>query len=131
MFDLAHAQSAAHTHDDADMPVDDILNISRENNLEDKEDIDALDSTEANLDVDDADLTETDEGSELGNAMSLYLREMGRVPRLTAQEEIRLALMVQQGKHEQQRAIQSNTLANDKVMEQAIDAQRRLIEANL
>ena len=87
MFDLAHAHSAGHTLDDANMPVDDLLNISRENNLEDKEDIDALDSTEANLYADDADLTETDEGSELGNALSLYLREIGRVSRLTAQEE--------------------------------------------
>jgi RNA polymerase primary sigma factor len=56
---------------------------------------------------------------------------MGRVPRLTAKEEIRLALMVQQGKREQQRAIQYDALPNDEVMEQAKDAQRRLIEANL
>jgi RNA polymerase primary sigma factor len=131
MFDLAHAHSAAHTLDDADMPVDDLLNISTENNLEDKEDIDALDSTEANLYADDAELTETDEGSELGNALSLYLHEIGRVPRLTAQEEIRLGLLVQQGKLEQQRALQDNTLPNDKIMEQAKEAQRRLIEANL
>lgn len=31
---------------------------------------------------------------------------MGRVPRLTAKEEIRLSLMVQQGQREQQRAFQ-------------------------
>jgi RNA polymerase primary sigma factor len=131
MFDLAHAHSAAHTLDDADMPVDDLLNISTGNNLEDKEDIDALDSTEANLYADDADLTETDEGSELGNALSLYLHEIGRVPRLTAQEEIRLGLLVQQSKLEQQRALQDNTPPNDKIMDQAKEAQCRLIEANL
>ncbi len=131
MLDLAQSPSAAQTLDDANIAADDLLNNFTENDPEDQEDIDVLDSTEANLDSDDADHTETDEGSELGNAISLYLREMGRVPRLTAQEEIRLALLVQQGKHEQQRAIQSNTLANDKVMEQAVDAQRRLIEANL
>jgi RNA polymerase primary sigma factor len=39
--------------------------------------------------------------------------------------------MVQQGKREQQRAIQYDALPNDEVMEQAKDAQRRLIEANL
>ncbi|MFL5629200.1 MAG: RNA polymerase sigma factor RpoD/SigA [Ktedonobacteraceae bacterium] len=131
MLDPAQSHSAAQTLDDANIAADDLLNNFTENDLEDQEEIDAPDSTEAKLDVDDADLTETDESSELGNAISLYLREMGRVPRLTAQEEIRLGLMVQQGKHEQQRAIQSNTLANDKVMEQAVDAQRRLIEANL
>ncbi len=131
MLDLAQSHSAAQTLDDANISADNLLNNFTENELEDQEEIDALDSTEANLYVDDADLTETDEGSELGNALSLYLREMGRVPRLTAKEEIRLALMVQQGKREQQRAIQYNTLPNDKVMEHAKDAQRRLIEANL
>jgi RNA polymerase primary sigma factor len=131
MLDLAQSHSAAQTLDDANISADDLLNNFKENELEDQEEIDALDSTEANLYVDDADLTETDEGSELGTALSLYLREMGRVPRLTAKEEIRLALMVQQGKREQQRAIQYNTLPNDKVMEHAKDAQRRLIEANL
>jgi len=131
MLDLAQSYSAAQTLDDANILADNLLNNFTENELEDQEEIDALDSTEANLYVHDADLTETDEGSELGNALSLYLREMGRVPRLTAKEEIRLALMVQQGKREQQRAIQYNTLPNDKVMEYAKDAQRRLIEANL
>ena len=131
MLDLAQSYSAAQTLDDANILADNLLNNFTENELEDQEEIDTLDSTEANLYVHDADLTETDEGSELGNALSLYLREMGRVPRLTAKEEIRLALMVQQGKREQQRAIQYNTLPNDKVMEHAKDAQRRLIEANL
>jgi DNA-directed RNA polymerase sigma subunit (sigma70/sigma32) len=81
--------------------------------------------------LDDADLTENDDGSELGNALSLYLCDMGRIPRLNAKEEIRLALMIQQGKLEQQRAIQDGTLPNENVMERAKDAQRRLIEANL
>ena len=131
MLELAHSHSAAQTLDDANISSDDLLNNFTENDLEDQEEIDALDSTEADLSVDDTDLTENDDGSELGNALSLYLYEMGRVPRLTAKEEIRLALMAQQGKREQQRAIQYNTLPNDKVMEQAKDAQRRLIEANL
>jgi len=129
MLDLAQTHSAAQTLDDANIPADDLLNIFTEHDFEDKEEIDALNSTEANLD--DADLTETDESSELGNALSLYLREMGRVPRLTGEEEIRLELMVQRGKLEQQRAIQYDILPNDKVMEHAKDARRRLIEANL
>ena len=131
MLDLAYSHSAAQTLDDANIAADNLLNNFTENELEDQEEIDALDSTEDDLDVDDTDLTETDDGGELGNALSLYLREMGRVPRLTVKEEIRLGLMVQQGKLEQQHAIQYDTLPNDKVMEQAKDAQRRLIEANL
>ncbi len=131
LFGLAHFHSAAQTLDDANIAADELLNNFTENELEDQEEIDALDSTGANLFVDDADLSQNDDGSELGNALSLYLRDMGRVPRLTAKEEIRLALMTQQGKLEQQRAIQYNTLPNHKVMEHAKDAQRRLIEANL
>ncbi len=131
LLGLAHSHSAAQTLDDANIAADDLLKNFTENELEDQEEMDALDSTGANLFVDDADLSQNDDGSELGNALSLYLREMGRVPRLTAKEEIRLALMTQQGKLEQQRAIQYNTLPNDKVMEHAKDAQRRLIEANL
>ncbi len=131
MLDLAHSESAAQTLDDANKAADNLLNDLTEDELEDQEETDALDSTEADLNVDDAGLTEADDGSELGNALSLYLHEIGRVPRLTAKEEVRLALMVQQGKLEQQRAIQYNTLPNNDVMEQAKDARRRLIEANL
>jgi RNA polymerase primary sigma factor len=131
MVDRTHSHSAAHTLDDANLSADDLWILFPENELEDQDAIDALDSPEANLSVAEADLTATDGGSELGNALSLYLHEMGRVPRLTAQEEIRLALLVQQGKREQQRARQSNMLPNDKVMAGAKDAQRRLIEANL
>ncbi len=124
---LDQSYSAAQTLDDAYIPANSFI----EHDFEDKEEIDALDSTEASLSVDDADLTEADEDSELGNALGLYLREMGRVPLLTAEEEMRLAVQAQQGKLEQQRAIQYNTLPNDKVMEQAKEARRRLIEANL
>lgn len=130
MFELAHAH-AAQPLADTNRAADELWNIFTENDLEDKEELDALDATEAHLDVDEPDRREPEEGSELGNALSLYLHEMGRVPRLTAQEEIGLALLVQQGKLEQQRALHANTLANDSVMEQAQEAQRRLIEANL
>ncbi|HMC99828.1 MAG TPA: sigma-70 factor domain-containing protein, partial [Ferruginibacter sp.] len=112
MLDLAYSHSAAQTLDDANIAADNLLNNFTEDELEDQEGIDALDSTEDDLDVDDTDLTETDDGGELGNALSLYLREMGRVPRLTVKEEIRLGLMVQQGKLEQQHAIQYDTLPN-------------------
>ncbi len=128
---LGLADSATQTLDDANIPTDDLLISFIENELEDQEDRDALESTGANPLVYDADHTENYDGSEQGNALSLYLRDMGRVPRLTAKEEIRLALMIQQGKLEQQHAIQDNMLPDDKIMERAKDAQRRLIEANL
>ncbi len=131
MSGLADSYSAAQTLDDATIPTDDLLISFIENELDDQEERDALESTGANPLIDDANDTENYDGSEQGNTLSLYLRDMGRVPRLTAKEEIRLALMVQQGKLEQQHAIQDNTLPDDKIMEHAKDAQRRLIEANL
>jgi RNA polymerase primary sigma factor len=131
MLGLSHSHSDAQTLDDNNLPVDDLLNSFTENELDAQEGIDTLESTGANLFVDDASFTENDDGSELGNTLSLYLRDMGRVPRLTAKEEIRLALLIQQGKLEQQRAIQDNTLPDAAIMEHAKDAQRLLIEANL
>ena len=129
--DLAHAHAAALALDDASIPVDDLLTIFTENDLDDDDELADLDATEAHLDIDEADLAAAEEGSDLADALNLYLREIGRVPRLSAKEEIRLGLLVQQGQREQQRALQANTLANATVMEQAQAARRRLIEANL
>jgi RNA polymerase primary sigma factor len=113
--------------DSLDGSIDDPLTDFSETDSEDKEEANVLDATKDQF-LGDASL---DEDSEQASALSLYLREMGRVPLLTPKEEIRLALLVQQGKLEQQRAIEHNTHPNEKVMERAKDAQRRLIEANL
>jgi len=128
---FASFRSAAHPLDGADRPTDEPLISFTAHDFEEKEERDALDPTEASPSVADADYTATGKGSEPENILSLYLREMGHVPRLTAQEELHLALLVQQGKLEQQRAMQDNTLPDDTVMELAKDAQRRLMEANL
>jgi RNA polymerase primary sigma factor len=104
------------------------LNSFTENDLEDTEEREV---TEADPSVDDTDLPEVDAGSEVGDELSLYLREMARIPLLTAKEETRLALIAQQGRFELQRALQDNTPPNNNVMEQAKEAQRHLIEANL
>src|SRR5215469_18490978 len=93
MSGLAHSSIAAQTLDDRSSA--DLWNSFPENELNDQEERDDLDSTGANLLVDDADPTENDDGGELGMALSLYLREMGRVPRLSTTEEIRLALLIQ------------------------------------
>lgn len=102
-----------------------------ESDIGDREGGDALDATKDHSLIGVGDPATLDEGSEQASALSLYLREMGRVPLLTPKEEIRLALLVQQGQIEQQRAIEHDTLPNEEVMEQAKDAQHRLIEANL
>jgi len=131
MLEFDSSRSAAHLLDGANSPADELLNSFTAHDFEKKEERDALDSTEASLSVADVDRTATDKGSELAPALSLYLHEIGCIPRLTAKEEMRLALLAQQGRLEQHRAIQDNTLPNDAVMERAKAAQRRLMEANL
>ena len=126
---LAHSSTAAHTY--GERSAVDRWKSFTDNELDDQDEIEDLDATGADLLVDDADLPEIDDDGELGNALSLYLRDMGRVPRLSAKEELRLALLIQHGKREQQHAIQDGRLPNDTVMERAQDAQHRLIEANL
>ncbi len=131
ILEFASSRSAAHLLDGANRPADELLNSFTAHDFEEKEERNAPDSTEARLSVADADHTASDEGSELAPALSLYLHEIGRIPRLTAKEEMRLALLAQQGRLEQHRATQDNTLPNDAVMERAKAAQHRLMEANL
>jgi RNA polymerase primary sigma factor len=123
--DLSFA--VAQSIDSLDGSIDDLLTDFSETDSKDKEEANVLDATK-DQSFGDASL---DEDSEQASALSLYLREMGRVPLLTPKEEIRLALLVQQGKLEQQRAIEHDIHLNEKVMERAKDAQCRLIEANL
>ncbi len=131
ILEFASSRSAAHLLDGANRPADELLNSFTALDFEDKEERNALDSTEASLSVADADRAATDESSELAPALNLYLHEIGRIPRLTAKEEKRLALLAQQGRLEQHRATQDNTLPNDAIMERAKAAQYRLMEANL
>jgi RNA polymerase primary sigma factor len=131
LIDGAISLAVAQPLDAFNRPANDFLTSLTETDSEDKEERDILDATEDNLSVDEADLAESGEGNELASGLSLYLYEMTRVPLLTPKEEMLLALLVQQGKIEQQHAIEDNTLPNEKVMEQAKEAQCRLIEANL
>jgi RNA polymerase primary sigma factor len=131
MLDRAQSLSSTQALNAASRPADDLLHSFSKSDLENTEEADALDTIEAEPFVNDTDLSEVDEGGEVGDELSLYLREMGRIPLLTAKEEVRLALLAQQGRFELQHALQDNTLPDNKVMEQAKKAQRCLIEANL
>jgi RNA polymerase primary sigma factor len=113
-----------------DESLDDLMTGFSETDSEDEE-VDVSGAKEEQSFDEASYLATIDEGSEQASALSLYLRDMARIPLLAPQEEIRLAFLVQQGKLERQYAIEHDALPNEKVMEQAKDAQRRLIEANL
>jgi len=64
--------------------------------------------------------------SSLDDPVRMYLREIGRVPLLTAEEEVRLAQIMERGKDEQLKAVPLR-----RYILEGEEAQRRLTEANL
>jgi len=64
--------------------------------------------------------------SSLDDPVRMYLREIGRVPLLSAEEEVKLAQRMERGRYE----LLSKT-ANQRVIDDGEEAQRRLTEANL
>ncbi len=64
--------------------------------------------------------------SSLDDPVRMYLREIGRVPLLTAEEEVKLAQRMERGKAEHLKANPSR-----RIIEDGEEAQRRLTEANL
>ena len=64
--------------------------------------------------------------SSLDDPVRMYLREIGRVPRLSAEEEVKLAQRMERGKAERLKP-----LANRRLIDDGEEAQRRLTEANL
>jgi len=69
--------------------------------------------------------------SSLDDPVRMYLREIGRVPLLKAEEEVQLAQIMERGKQERLRAERLKTVPNRKYIDAAEEAQRRLTEANL
>jgi RNA polymerase primary sigma factor len=114
--------------------------------LQDEEPMDALDPTkeppagwepgpEDEVDAEVMASTKWDDGfgivvadleSSLDDPVRMYLREIGRVPLLTAEEEVRLAQRMERGKAEQ---LKQNP--NRRIVDDGEEAQRRLTEANL
>ncbi len=64
--------------------------------------------------------------SSLDDPVRMYLREIGRVPLLTAEEEVKLAQRMERGKAERLKPV-----PNRRYIDDGEEAQRRLTEANL
>ncbi|HTK07618.1 MAG TPA: RNA polymerase sigma factor RpoD [Ktedonobacteraceae bacterium] len=69
--------------------------------------------------------------SSLDDPVRMYLREIGRVPLLTAEEEVRLAQIMERGKAERLKTDLHKGLVNRRYIDEGEEAQRRLTEANL
>jgi RNA polymerase primary sigma factor len=118
--------------------------------LQDEETMDALDPTKeppvdwepGPEDVEDAEMSQAkwdelpdgfgivvaDLESSLDDPVRMYLREIGRVPLLSAEEEVRLAQRMERGRAEMLKPAASR---NYRIIEDGEEAQRRLTEANL
>src|SRR2546422_2339103 len=128
-------------------PVDEQESFDLFSKLQDEESMDALDSTkEPPADwepgpEDEADIMTSakwddlhdgfgivvaDLESSLDDPVRMYLREIGRVPLLSAEEEVKLAQRMERGEVER-----VNTPHNRRYIDDGEEAQRRLTEANL
>lgn len=146
VFDIdTIGQAHAATSGSLVTPVDEHESFDLFSKLQDDEPMDALDPTKEppadwepgpeDVDVDDAlrnarwddlGIVVADLESSLDDPVRMYLREIGRVPLLTAEEEVRLAQRMERGKAEQLKAN-----PHPRYIEDGEEAQRRLTEANL
>src|SRR2546421_7578613 len=139
----------AHTQDNGSLvkPTDEHESFDLFSKLQDEEPMDALDPTkeppadwepgpEDEVDVmvnakwddlhDGFGIVVADLESSLDDPVRMYLREIGRVPLLSAEEEVLLAQRMERGKAERLKPSPSRRLIDD-----GEEAQRRLTEANL
>ena len=95
---------------------------------EDEADVEAMAHTKWDDLHDGFGIIVADLESSLDDPVRMYLREIGRVPLLTAEEEVKLARRMERGKDEQCKPAVSRDY---RIIEDGEEAQRRLTEANL
>ncbi len=95
---------------------------------EDEADVEAMAHTKWDDLHDGFGIIVADLESSLDDPVRMYLREIGRVPLLTAEEEVKLARRMERGKDERFKPAISRDY---RIIEDGEEAQRRLTEANL
>ncbi len=95
---------------------------------EDEVDVEAMARTKWDDLHDGFGIVVADLESSLDDPVRMYLREIGRVPLLSAEEEVRLARRMERGRLEQ---LKSAVSRDYRIVEDGEEAQRRLTEANL
>ncbi len=95
---------------------------------EDEADVEAMAHTKWDDLHDGFGIIVADLESSLDDPVRMYLREIGRVPLLNAEEEVKLARRMERGKDEQFKPAISRDY---RIIEDGEEAQRRLTEANL
>jgi RNA polymerase primary sigma factor len=95
---------------------------------EDEADVEAMTHTKWDDLHDGFGIIVADLESSLDDPVRMYLREIGRVPLLNAEEEVKLARRMERGKDEQFKPAISRDY---RIIEDGEEAQRRLTEANL
>jgi RNA polymerase primary sigma factor len=151
VFDISDIGSHAHTtigeSYSASIDVPESFDLFK---LQDEETMDALDPTKeppvdwepGPEDVEDTEMVQAkwdelpdgfgivvaDLESSLDDPVRMYLREIGRVPLLSAEEEVRLALRMERGRAEMLKPPGSRSY---RIADDGDEAQRRLTEANL
>ena len=116
---------------DGEQRDEDVVEVEENEQLENEEmvDEDGEDKDEEGKDRDESLLTDGE--INLDDPVRMYLREAGRIPLLTAKEEVRLAQLMERGKAERLRAERLKETPNSRHIYEGEEAKRRLTEANL
>lgn len=121
------------TEPDTDSTLNDTwpLHLDETGDTANTEDTGDVEHTEDTEDVDFIEASISPAWSDVDDAVRMYLRELGRVPLLTQEQEVRLAQRMKRAERERKRAELHGTAPDKALIEAGKEAQRRFIEANL